>query len=125
MATPLQRNITLKLAKRTAQVYQGQSILMYFAVSVSPPIQHYSRHDEETTFYPFSLSTRCEEWSTLRQILPSKGRSIKQRPPRWGSDKSEDRKFTSKKEVRFPIINSPMTQYIDDMHLTNRLFKLH
>jgi hypothetical protein len=29
------------------------------------------------------------------------------------------------KQSRFPHINSPMTRYTDDMHLTNRLFKLH
>ncbi|XP_057305496.1 uncharacterized protein LOC130642423 [Hydractinia symbiolongicarpus] len=92
---------------------------------VSPPTHLFERRKEEQTLYKFSPSTRCEEWSTLRQILPSKGRPVKTLPPRWGTAQSEPIKFVSKKEVRFPIINSPMTKYVDDMHVTNRLFKLH
>ena len=92
---------------------------------VNPPIKFYSRHQEEQNTCKSSPSTRCEEWSTLRQMLPSRGRSERVLPPRWGSDYEKTPKIVSKKETRFPIINSPMTKYVDEMHLTNRLFKLH
>ena len=39
---------------------------------VDPSIKFYSRHHEEKGFLKFSPSTRCEEWSTLRQMLPSR-----------------------------------------------------
>lgn len=94
--------------------------------SVHLPIQHYSRHLEERKFYPSSPSTRCEEWSTLRQMLPSKGRPLKQLPPRWGTNPSTPIDFVKQSnDARHPHINSPMTKYVDELHVTNRLFKFY
>ena len=92
---------------------------------VQPAIQYFSRQKEESQFYPFSPSTRCEEWSTLRQMLPSRGRPLKQLPPRWGCNQTTPIDFVANKEKRYPKINSPMTKYVDELHVTNRLFKLH
>jgi len=85
----------------------------------------YNRGKEESTTYRSQPSTRCEEYSTLRSMLPSTGRSIRTRPPNWGTGFSQPPALTSDLQRRFPHINSPMTRYVDDMHLTNRLFKLH
>ena len=38
------------------------------------PIGEKSRSNEEKTIYPYHRKTRCEEWSTLRAILPSIGK---------------------------------------------------
>ena len=37
------------------------------------PVGEKSRSSEEKTIYPYHRKTRCEEWSTLRQLLPSIG----------------------------------------------------
>jgi len=79
----------------------------------------------EETIYRSQPSTRCEEWSTLREMLPSCGRPIPCQPPNWGAGHAKPPANTSELQCRFPHLNSPMTRYVDDMHLTNRLFKLH
>lgn len=91
---------------------------------VDPPIQFYARPDKEYKVFPYSPLSRCEEWSTLRQMLPSTGLVLKKYPPRWGSNPAEPVKFSGDKGVHFPIINSPMTSYVDEMHATHHLFKL-
>ena len=40
---------------------------------VEPLPFFFSRHLEEKTFRKSNLQVRCEEWSTLRQMLPSRG----------------------------------------------------
>ncbi|XP_033095376.1 uncharacterized protein LOC117099953 [Anneissia japonica] len=84
-----------------------------------------SRASEETCIYRSQPSTRSEQWSTLRQMLPSYGTPIRKGPPNWGTGMALPPVVTPKKQSRFPHINSPMTKYTDDMHLTNRLFRLH
>ncbi|CAH1242922.1 uncharacterized protein LOC118432492 [Branchiostoma floridae] len=84
-----------------------------------------TRATEETAPYVSTTSTRCEEWSTLRQMLPSRGRPLRNGPPDWGTAMADPPNMTSSQQRRFPIINSSMTRFADDMFLTNRLFKLH
>ncbi|PFX26350.1 uncharacterized protein LOC111329084 [Stylophora pistillata] len=90
-----------------------------------PSLKTFSRHLEEEKWYPSTQATRCEEWSTLRQMFPSKGVPDRVLCPRWGTGLPLAPRFHPKIQKRFPHINSPMTRYVDDMHLTNRLFKLH
>ena len=114
------------------------------------PLKSFSRAPEEKHIHESAPSSRCEQWSTLRQMLPSKGHCVRHQPPKWGTGLSTEPKWSVKKQKRFPHINSPMTKYgivdhlfsrwlystlsyllsplhsyVDDMHLTNRLFKLH
>jgi len=84
-----------------------------------------SRDHEANAIYRSQPSTRCEEFSTLREMLPSNGRPVRSRPPNWGTWYAQPPHLQSDNQRRFPHINSPMTRYVDDMHLTNRLFKLH
>lgn len=84
-----------------------------------------NRLNRERYVYTSQPSTRCEEWSTLRQMLPSAGGPVRIGPQNWGSGASAPPNVTPELNRRFPHINSPMTRYVDDMHLTNRLFKLH
>lgn len=90
-----------------------------------PPIKSFSRAKEEKRIHVCAPSTRCEQWSTLRQMLPSKGHCEHQRPPKWGTDLSHPPPQSARRPKRFPHINSSMTNYVDDMHQTNRLFRLY
>lgn len=75
-----------------------------------PALKTFSRHMEEEKWYPSNQATRCEEWSTLRQILPSKGVPGRVICPRWGTGLSGQPSFQPKIETCFPHINSPMTR---------------
>eukprot|EP00112_Aurelia_sp_Birch-Aquarium-sp1_P012711 Seg2677.3 transcript_id=Seg2677.3/GoldUCD/mRNA.D3Y31 product="hypothetical protein" protein_id=Seg2677.3/GoldUCD/D3Y31 len=93
-------------------------------LQVEPPLFSYLLKRER--LYPSSQATRCEEWSTLRQNLPSRGFFRRESPAKWGTGLMPvaPKSVPSCKD-RFPHINSPMTTYVDDMHVSNRLFKLH
>jgi len=75
-----------------------------------PALKTFSRHLEEENWYPSSPATRCEEWSTLRQILPSKGIPNRTICPRWGTGMPLPLAFHHSNQKRFPHINSPMTR---------------
>ncbi|XP_028409850.1 uncharacterized protein LOC114532526 [Dendronephthya gigantea] len=102
------------------------SIPKAWRYQVDAPSEYHARDKEESRLLPYSHATRCEEWSTLRQILPSRGYINKVASPRWGTG-PPNRNFNYMKEApsRFPHINSPMTRYVDDMHVNHRKFKLH
>ncbi|CAB4020002.1 Hypothetical predicted protein [Paramuricea clavata] len=93
---------------------------------VDAPSELRARDREELRLLPYSHATRCEEWSTLRQTLPSRGYMNKRASPRWGTGPPH-KSLDYKKEApsRFPHINSPMTRYVDDMHVNHSMFKLH
>ena len=70
----------------------------------------YFRAHEEASKFASSPSTRCEEWSTLREMLPSRGSSAPSERPNWGTGHSESPYLTTGKQTRFPHMNSPMTR---------------
>lgn len=72
-------------------------------------IKSFSRASEEKDIYARCQSTRCEEWSTLRQMYPSKGHVLRHLPPKWGTWFDTKSQWSKKKQTRFPHINSPMT----------------
>lgn len=75
------------------------------------PLSTFFRSAEEKVGpYGSSPSTRCESWSTLRQMLPSQGWAQRQCPPKWGTDISTAPKWCIRRQTRFPHINSPMTK---------------
>lgn len=82
-------------------------------------------YEERGNFYGSQPSTRCEEWSTLRQMLPSTGRPHRVAPANWGTGFAQPPRTSVEIQRTFPHINSPMTRYVDAMHGTNRLFKLY
>eukprot|EP00795_Rhopilema_esculentum_P003020 gene3020-1284_t len=80
-------------------------------LQVEPSIFSYSLRDCGQKNYPSSQATRCEEWSTLRQTLPSRGYHERGSAPRWGTagvliPPRAAREYSK----RFPHINSPMTR---------------
>lgn len=117
---PVQRS---KFLCNTAEV--DGTVPEHWRRETQPALKTFSRHLEEEKWYSSSPATRCEEWSTLRQILPSKGVPSRTACPRWGTGATKASEFQFRNKKHFPHINSPMTRYVDDMHLTNRLFKLH
>ena len=78
---------------------------------VEPPTTIYDRGHEERHIYASQPSDRCQEWSTLRQMLPSRGRAVGWSPPNWGTGAADGPPMTPQKAARFQHINSPMTRY--------------
>lgn len=89
-----------------------------------PPLRSFERGRSDLIFASYP-STRTEEWSTLRQMLPSRGAAHKVRPLSWGTGLGTPPFILDRAPTRLPKVNSPMTRYTDEMHVTNRLFKLH
>ncbi|XP_002731026.1 uncharacterized protein LOC100374962 [Saccoglossus kowalevskii] len=102
-----------------------QQLPSYWVPLGEPSLKVIDRGYEEREIYASQPSTRSEEWSSLRQILPSRGTCRRGYPPNWGTGIAVPPPTSPYKETRFPHINSPMTRYVDHMHQTNRLFKLH
>merc|ERR1712071_394032 len=67
-----------------------------------------------------------EDSHTLTAMLPTTGIPIKQRPPNWGTASGGPPiLYNTRKHNRYHKFSSPMTRYVDQMHHTNKLFKLH
>ncbi|XP_046847844.1 uncharacterized protein LOC124441420 [Xenia sp. Carnegie-2017] len=93
---------------------------------VDAPSHIFARDSEESRLLPYSHATRCEEWSTLRQILPSVGYIQMKASPRWGTGPPHKYiNYNRKAPSRFPHINSPMTRYVDDIHINHQRFDLY
>lgn len=76
-----------------------------------PPLRSFER-DRERIMYASFPSTRSEDWSTLRQMLPSRGSAHKVKPPSWGTDPGFPPYLCDRAPTRLPKVNSPMTRYI-------------
>ena len=74
------------------------------------PLKSFSRATEEKHIHVSAQSSRCEQWSTLRQMLPSKGHCVHHQPPKWGTGVSTPPSWSIKKPRRSPHFNSPMTK---------------
>ncbi|KAL5268402.1 hypothetical protein ACHWQZ_G002312 [Mnemiopsis leidyi] len=85
--------------------------------------RNFCRTVEEPTMYSSKPATRCEEWSTLRCMLPSQGVIKHQKPPKWGTGHALP-PIRGDDKTTYTFYNSPMTDYVDDMHASNKLFKL-
>lgn len=77
------------------------------------PLKVFSRAAEEEGVYASSApSSRCEQWSTLRQMLPSNGHCIQHIPPKWGTGFATPPSRSQRTPKQLPHINSPMTKYV-------------
>lgn len=82
----------------------------YWVTTPTAPLKSFSRADEESEIIGSYPSTRSQEWSTLRQMLPSQRAYVKQSPPSWGiSDALVLPSIASRQPKRYPKINSSMT----------------
>lgn len=70
-----------------------------------------SRVAEGELMTPSSPATRSEEWSTLRQMLPSRGHYVKNKPGKWGTTgKLALPTISQARPESNPKINSLMTR---------------
>lgn len=74
-----------------------------------PPLRSFER-GTSALIYRSHPSTRCEEYSTLRQMLPSAGSISKLNPPNWGTSYSLPPLIIGSPTKRHPLVNSPMTR---------------
>ncbi len=76
------------------------------------PLKSFSRASEEKEMQVSDPASRSEEWSTLRQMLPSKGHCqyTHKKIPKWGLAISHPPPWSSTKPKRYPHMNSPMTR---------------
>ena len=74
-----------------------------------PPLRSFER-SLSAVIYPSHPSTRCEDYSTLRQMLPSAGSSFRLNPPNWGTGSSLPPLISARPRRRHPLVNSPMTR---------------
>merc|ERR1739848_427192 len=76
--------------------------------------------------YVSTVATRSEDSNTLTHMLPTTGIPYKCRPPNWGTAQGGPPKLhNTRKPKGYHKFSSPMTRYVDQMHHTNKLFKLH
>ncbi|XP_059178170.1 uncharacterized protein LOC131957392 [Physella acuta] len=92
-----------------------------------PPLAAFERHVNRShcQVYISHPATRSEDWSTLRQMLPTYGNILVPEQPHWGIAMSRPGVATSRMSARHPHVNSCITKYLDEIHRTNRGFKLH
>lgn len=104
--TPVQRwkFMVTSLPQNFSQIPDG------WKYHVDPPSKLFARDMEEERLLPYSHATRCEEWSTLRQMLPSLGQRNRVATPCWGTGTLRELQFSRKEQTRFPHVNSPMTR---------------
>ncbi|XP_065177689.1 uncharacterized protein LOC135808429 [Sycon ciliatum] len=80
----------------------------------------FSRESEETMHYRSCQGTRCEEWSSVREMLPSQGFPLPHLQKKWGTSGTEPPPNTSKRTKRFTHFNSTNTGYMDDVYVNNK-----
>ena len=106
-------NYILKIADFLCQIPQKQQ-----------SARDINRRAEEKHIYPSLRITRCEEWSTLREMLPSRGRPIRFEHPKWGTGVGLGPKMVPGKAKRHPIITSAMSRYVSfELHMIYQRFK--
>lgn len=84
----------------------------HWVPSPEAPLKSFSRASEEKEIQTSDPASRCEQWSTLRQMLPSRGHCEywHKKNPKWGTGSSLPPVWSSGKPKRYPHINSPMTK---------------
>ena len=106
----LRSNAPVQKSKFICEQPVDISVPEHWKRETQPALKTFSRHFEEEKWYPSSQATRCEEWSTLRQILPSKGVPDRVICPRWGTGMALPPRLHPQSQKHFPHINSPMTR---------------
>ncbi len=88
------------------------SLPTYWVPLAEAPLKSFSRASEEKRIQTSDPASRCEQWSTLRQMLPSRGHCEywHKKTSKWGSGSSLAPAWSSTKPKRYPHINSSMTK---------------
>lgn len=69
------------------------------------------RPDDQNTFVT-QRNSRCEDWSTLRQMLPTRGYYKASVPPKWGIEAGRPPSPTDEPQTKFPQIRSTMSALV-------------
>ncbi|KAH9509255.1 hypothetical protein Btru_046594 [Bulinus truncatus] len=70
-------------------------------------------------------ATRSQEWSTLRQMLPTFSSVSRVEQQNWGVSSSDVATSVMKMPERLPHVNSCFTKYVDVMSQAHKGFKLY
>jgi len=107
---------------RTGNLHAGEK---YWIPVSDPPLASFNRSSGPpmSTLYVSHPATRSEEWSTLRQMLPSYVNVWRVDQPNWGTSQGPAPGNMARVHTRLPHINSSMTKFADDMHSTHKQFK--
>ena len=82
----------------------------YWLQQPEPQIGTFSRSAEETLHYRSCQGTRCEEWSSIREMLPSsRGFPLRHLQQHWGTIESVPPHYTSRRLAKFPHFNNTTT----------------
>jgi len=107
---------------RAGNLHSGEN---HWIPVTDPPLSSFNR----SSGYPLNViyvshpATRSEEWSTLRQMLPSYGNVWRVDQPNWGTTFGPPPTPLPKITDRHAHVNSSMTKFVDDMHKTHRQFR--
>ena len=82
----------------------------YWVPVPEAPPKFFSRAAEEEKIYTSFPATRCEEWSCLRAMLPSKGYHKSSHPPKWGISKDITPTIYTSRPRQYSAVNSLMTK---------------
>ena len=106
---------TTALAPRNRMISADYRTMPSLGNNYLPPLQRSVMYQDmrQSRKYPSHPSTRCEDWSTLRQMLPSQGFSERLRPVNWGTGDTQPPYMSGQYPRRFAHLNSPMTRYIN------------
>merc|ERR1712130_52370 len=90
---------------RTGNLNAGEK---YWVPVSDPPLASFNRSSGPTVseLYVSHPATRSEEWSTLRQMLPSYGNVWRVDQPNWGTSQGPPPFSLSRVPTRLPHINS-------------------
>ena len=66
--------------------------------------------EPEKAIYVSQHHTRCEQWSTLREMLPSRGRAEPAKQPNWGTGRAVPPSLVGTRASRYPVYDSEMTR---------------
>ncbi|CAL1533885.1 unnamed protein product [Lymnaea stagnalis] len=69
-------------------------------------------------------ATRCEDYSTLRQMLPTYSNIVRVDQAKWGVSGSMTERQTARMPLRFPHVNGCFTKFIDEGNRIHQGFKL-
>ena len=76
------------------------------------PRLYYTCRPQEKAIYVSQHHTRCEQWSTLREMLPSQGRAEPKKQPNWGTGRGVPSSLVGTRTSRFPVYDSEMTRSV-------------
>jgi len=74
------------------------------------PLRNVTDREQEKAMYVSQHHTRCEQWSTLREMLPSRGRAEPMKQPNWGTSSGVPPSLVGTRASRFPVYDSEMTR---------------